>query len=297
MDGTSTAQANQTSHQLLGALERAEAVDGPAKAIANVVRDKIPPGTVKDLLSGTFLGHPIHPPLTDTVIGTWLSALILDLSRDRAVRRGADRLVAIGAAAALPAALTGANDWADAESGSDPVRRVGAIHASTNTAALGLQLASLAARRRGARGRAVALSATANGLLAFSGWLGGHLSFGRGIGVDQTVFDPGSDEWTPALPAADLPSDGPVTATVGDTPIFLVRDGAAIRAVHDRCSHRGCALSGGTIENGFVQCPCHGSRFALVDGAILRGPAVAPQPVFETRERDGQIEVRLEAGA
>jgi nitrite reductase/ring-hydroxylating ferredoxin subunit/uncharacterized membrane protein len=291
MDATPTAQAGQASHRLLDALEGAAPLDAPARAAAGRVRGTIPRGVVKDLLSGTFLGHPVHPLLTDTVIGAWASAAILDLSRDRGVRRGADRLVAVGVAAAVPTAMTGANDWADSEYGNDPVRRVGAVHAVANVGALSLQLASLAARRKGARGRAVGLSLAANGLLCFSGWLGGHLTFARGIGVDQTVFDAGSEEWTAAVPSADV-RDEPVATVVGDTPVFLVRERGALRAMHDRCSHRGCALSEGTIAEDAVECPCHGSRFALDDGRVLRGPASAPQPVFETRERDGQIEVR-----
>jgi nitrite reductase/ring-hydroxylating ferredoxin subunit/uncharacterized membrane protein len=293
---TPTARAGRAAHGALAAVEGAAALDAPAQELAKAVRGAVGPGTVKDLLSGTWLGHPVHPLLTDTVIGTWLSALLLDLSGDRGVRRGADRLIAAGIAAALPTALTGANDWADAEPGNAPVRRVGAVHATANVVALGLQVASLAARRRGARGRGVALSVAANGLLGASGWLGGHLSFARGIGVDQTVFDPGSDAWEAALPAADL-HDEPVEAIVGDTPVMLVRDGGAIHGLHDRCSHRGCPLHEGQVADGVVECRCHGSRFSLADGAVLRGPAVAPQPVFETRERDGQIEVRRAAGA
>jgi nitrite reductase/ring-hydroxylating ferredoxin subunit len=186
--------------------------------------------------------------------------------------------------------VTGATDWADAEPKDAGVRRVGVVHAVANTAALGLQVASLRARRRGARGRGIALSAVANGLVGFSGWLGGHLSYVQGVGVDQTTFDPGTPEWTPALPAAEL-GDEPVSAVAGETPVLLVRDGGAVRALHDRCSHRGCSLSEGTIGDGVVECACHGSRFALSDGRVLRGPAAAPQPAFQARERDGMIEV------
>jgi nitrite reductase/ring-hydroxylating ferredoxin subunit/uncharacterized membrane protein len=293
MDATPTAQAGRTSYELLETLEGLAPLDGPARAAAKVVRDAIPRGIPKDLLSGTWLGHPLHPPLTDLVIGTWLSALLLDCSGDRGVQRGADRLVAVGVLAALPTAASGAGDWADSEYGNDPVRRVGALHAGANVAALGLQIASLAARRRGARGRATTLSLVANGVLAASGWLGGHLSFIRGIGVNETVFDPGSQEWTEALPATDLPASGAASAIAGDTPVMLVRDDGTIRALHGRCSHRGCPLSEGTIDAGVVECPCHGSRFSLADGSVQRGPAVAPQPVYEAREREGRIEVRL----
>lgn len=273
------------------ALEDAAVLDAPAKAVAKQVRGAVQPGAIKDALSGTAMGHPLHPLLTDVVIGTWTSGLLLDLSRDRDAARGADRLVAAGILASLPTALSGLTDWADGEPAADDVRRVGAIHAIANVTALGLQVASLAARRRRDRGRGIALSLAANGLLGFSGWLGGHLSYVQGVGVAQTRFDPGSDEWTDAVAAAEL-GDDPVSVQVGDAPVLLVRDGGAVRALHDRCSHRGCSLAKGKVEPGVIECGCHGSRFALSDGAVLRGPAVQPQPAFDVRERDGRIEVR-----
>jgi nitrite reductase/ring-hydroxylating ferredoxin subunit/uncharacterized membrane protein len=278
--------------RLTAAVEGAAMFDAPARKVAKVVRGALKPGPLKDAVSGTWLGHPLHPLLTDVVIGTWTSALLLDLSPDRRISRGADRLVGIGALAALPTALTGISDWADGEPLGDDVRRVGAMHSAGNVVALGLQVASLAARRRGdGRGRGVALSLAANGLLGLSGWLGGHLSYAQGLGVNRTGFDPGARDWADALSAAGLGSE-PVSVQVGDTPVLLVRDGGEVRALHDRCSHRGCSLAKGTIEPGVVQCACHGSRYALRDGAVLRGPAVVPQPAFDVRERDGRIEVR-----
>jgi hypothetical protein len=70
-------------------------------------------------------------------------------------------------------AATGMSDWSDSEPAGDGIRRVGALHATVNATAFGLQAASLAARRRGDRGRGVALSAAGFGLLSFGGWLGG----------------------------------------------------------------------------------------------------------------------------
>jgi nitrite reductase/ring-hydroxylating ferredoxin subunit len=82
---------------------------------------------------------------------------------------------------------------------------------------------------------------------------------------------------------------------VGDTPVFLFRDGDEVYAIHDRCSHRGCSLADGTVEGRTVECPCHGSRFDLADGSLKRGPATAAQPAYETREQDGRVEIRLRA--
>jgi nitrite reductase/ring-hydroxylating ferredoxin subunit/uncharacterized membrane protein len=274
---------------LARAIEGAAALDPAAKAVAKAVRGALDPGPVKDALSGTWLGHALHPLLTDAVIGTWLSAILLDATGGDA--GASERLIAAGVVCAVPTAVTGATDWADAEPVGDGVRRVGAVHAVGNLAAVGLQIASLTARRRGARHRGVALSLAAGGLLGVTGYLGGHLSFSRGVGVDQTVFDAGAEEWTDAAAAGEVDSE-PTAIVVGDTPVLLVRLDGSVMAVHDRCSHRGCSLSRGTLDGDTIQCACHGSRFNLRDGRVERGPASAPQPAFDAREREGRIELK-----
>jgi uncharacterized membrane protein len=166
-------------HDITGRLEALSDLDAPSQVAGGLVRDAIRPGPLKDALQGTWMGHALHPLLTDMVIGTWTSGLLLDLTGGR----GGDRLVAAGIACALPTALTGATDWADVEARDPAARRVGLVHGLANAAALGLQVGSLLARGRGQRGRGVALSLVANGLLGASGYLGGHLSYVQGVGV------------------------------------------------------------------------------------------------------------------
>ena len=169
------------AHDLAARLEELSAIDGPSQAAGAAVRDALGSGALKAALRGDWMGHALHPLLTDTVIGTWTSGLLLDLTRGQ----GADRLVAAGIICALPTALSGATDWADAEERDPRARRVGALHAVANVAALGLQIRSLAARRRGARGQGIALSLAANGLLGASGYLVGHLTYALGVGVGR----------------------------------------------------------------------------------------------------------------
>jgi len=131
------------------------------------------------------------------------------------------------------------------------------------------------------------------GMLSAAAYLGGHLSFSRGIGPDQTVFDPGPANWTPAVEASELRPGQVIRVVIADTPVALVRDGNHTFAIHDRCSHRGCSLSArGAIHGACIVCGCHGSTFDLRNGSIQRGPATAPQPNFDVRERDGMIELR-----
>src|SRR5215218_10324764 len=129
-----------SANSAVGALESVEAVDAAALKLAAAVTNAIPVGTPRDALAGTWLGHALHPALTDTVIGTWMSATLLDLTGgDRAAAR---RLVGMGVLGSLPTAVTGSADWSDSEAVDERVRRVGAVHAAANTAALGLQVAS-----------------------------------------------------------------------------------------------------------------------------------------------------------
>jgi nitrite reductase/ring-hydroxylating ferredoxin subunit len=279
---------------LIRAIEGAEPLDAVAKPVGKQVRGIIGPGPLKEALAGTWLGHALHPMLTDVVVGSFVSATLLDVLGGDDDGSASERLIAIGIAAYGPTALTGVNDWADSEPADDGVRRAGLVHAASNAAALSLYAASLAARKRGSRGRGKLLGLAGAGVLGFGGYLGGHLSFAKGVGPDQTVFDQGPEEWTPAIAASELEDGEPKRAVADDAPVVLVRSGGDVHALHDRCSHRGCSLaeSGELRDGGVIECQCHGSRFKLTDGALLRGPATAPQPAFETRERDGQVEVR-----
>ncbi|HEV2813518.1 MAG TPA: Rieske (2Fe-2S) protein [Solirubrobacteraceae bacterium] len=282
-------------HAAAERLGRVEAIDAPAKKAGKAVRDAIPHGPVKDAVSGTWLGHALHPLLTDAVIGPWTSALILDAVGGAHSEKAADLLIGVGIAASLPTALSGANDWADTEVADGAIRRVGAVHGVLNTTALGLFTASLAARRGGRRGRGKLLAAAGGAALAVSGHLGGHLAYSQGVGVEQTAFDAGPEDWTPTIPTAELAEGDSTCVSADGTPVLLVRQGGTIHAIHNRCTHRGGPLDEGEIADGCVTCPWHGSRFRLSDGAVEQGPATGPQPPFDVRERDGRLEVRRRA--
>lgn len=275
------------------AVESIEVLDAPGRVVGSNVRKLLPPGALKDVLSGTPIGHALHPLLTDVVIGSFVSASLLDVLGGDDGGEAAERLLAVGIAAYGPTALTGVNDWADSEIGDERVRRVGLVHAVTNGAALGLYVASLAARRRGDRRRGKLLALVGGGVMGFGGYLGGHLGFVQGVGANQTTFDEGPSDWTAAGSAADLAERQPARVIVDDTPVMLVRHSGTVHAIHDRCSHRGCSLSDGELDGEAVTCVCHGSRFDLRDGSVLKGPAATDQPAYEVRESEGRIELRL----
>jgi nitrite reductase/ring-hydroxylating ferredoxin subunit len=278
---------------LVKRIEAADVLDPPAKIVGRTVRDLLSREPLKDVLSGSWLGHALHPMLTDVVIGSFMSATLLDLlggDRSGAAQR---RLITLGVVAYAPTALAGINDWADTETVDDGVRRAGFVHAGTNLVALTLYSISLRARSRGATRSGALFGALGAGVLAGGGYLGGHLSLTKGVGPNQTVFDPGPSDWIVAADASQLPDGRPTRVVVDDTPVLLLRRDEYIFAIHDRCSHRGCSLTEGEIEGDEVVCACHGSRFSVRDGALQRGPATMPQPAFQVRLRDDQrIEIR-----
>jgi nitrite reductase/ring-hydroxylating ferredoxin subunit/uncharacterized membrane protein len=277
--------------EITGRIERFAALDALAAPLQGVIGKLIPQDSaLKEALSGTWLGHPLHPLLTDVVVGSWTSALVLDTA---GAGEGADLLVALGVAAAVPTALSGLSDWAELP---EDTRRVGALHALGNTTALILHTLSLVERRRGARQRGRALSATGMAVALASAWLGGHLSFGRGVGVNQTVFESLPADWTHVAEERQLEEGGLTGASADGTAVLLARQGGRIWALLDRCSHRGCALHEGTLGEATVICPCHGSTFRLEDGSVVRGPATAPQPRLAVRVREGRVEVRAPDG-
>jgi nitrite reductase/ring-hydroxylating ferredoxin subunit len=291
-----TADMKSPLQPIVDAVESAKLLDKPGKAIAKSVRGRFKPGPAKDAVSGTWLGHAIHPMLTDVVIGSFLSATLLDVIGGDEDGTAAQRLIAVGIAAYGPTALTGANDWADTEPVSAEIRRAGLVHAGSNAVALSLYTSSLVARRRGDHGRGKLLGAAGAAVLGFGGFLGGHLSFTKGVGPNQTIYDEGPGDWTEAAASSELANGEPKAVNVGDTPVFMLRHGDHIHAIHDRCSHRGCSLAEtGEVEGEVVECGCHGSRFSLRDGSLQRGPATVGQPAYDVREQDGKVEIKLQS--
>jgi nitrite reductase/ring-hydroxylating ferredoxin subunit/uncharacterized membrane protein len=263
-------------------------LDAVADAVGPLV-ERIGPGSLKDLLSGTWQGHPLHPVLTDVTIGAWTSSFMLDVVGGERGRAGADALVGIGVLSAIPTAASGLSDWADLEG---EERRVGTAHAIGNVTATAVYGLSWVARRGGHRRLGVTLGFLGAGIASATAYLGGHLVYGRGVGVDVTTFDRIPRRYTPVMDADALREGKPATADLNGVPLFLLRRGDTVFAMHDRCTHRGGPLHRGKLEGDAIVCPWHGSCFRVEDGSIERGPATAPQPSYQTRIREGKIEVR-----
>jgi nitrite reductase/ring-hydroxylating ferredoxin subunit len=245
---------------------------------------------VKDVLHGTWLGHALHPVLTDLPIGFWSSSLLLDLV---GAGRSAGVLSAAGSASAVATAVTGLTDWT-ATDGRE--KRLGLLHGLLNLGGLALQLASLQARLGRRRLRAVGLSAAGLTVSSAAAWLGGELVFGRGITINHDAWTAGPQRWTPVLPEAQLADGAPRRVEVEGRAVLLYREGPRVFAMENACAHAGGPLDEGEARDGVVTCPWHGSRFSLRDGALMGGPSTFSQLRLQARITKGQVEVRGRSG-
>jgi uncharacterized membrane protein len=127
------------------------------------------------MLSGEWLGHPLHPALTDLPIGFWTSSFVLDLVGGRRSRDASQRLIGLGILSVIPTAAAGLVDWKQIKDQRD--RRVGVVHALSNTTATALYVMSWRARRRDRHVVGVLLGFLGAGAATIGGYLGGHLAF------------------------------------------------------------------------------------------------------------------------
>lgn len=282
----------------VNAVGRQKGLDNPAGSLQQAIARTFAAGgklgrRAQNVLNGVWLGHPLHPVLTDLPIGFWTAALAFDaldtLGGQERLRPDADAALGLGIGTALAAATTGFTDW---QFTSDESRRVGLIHGVLNTSALALNAVSFNCRRRGWRTAGRGLSLAGYAIASSAAYLGGHLVYEGRIGVDHTAGQTAPADFTPVLAEADLLENTPRRAETPGMPVVLVRQGGQIYALADTCAHLGGPLSEGTLQGDSIICPWHSSRFTLEEGRTLDGPSAFPQPTLETRVRAGQIEVR-----
>jgi nitrite reductase/ring-hydroxylating ferredoxin subunit len=267
--------------------------DPLAERLQPLIKRAVSAPPVRNFLDGVWVGAPLHPALTDVPVGAWTTALLLDtgsaLSGDEALGAAADRALAVGTIAAVPAAVTGLNDMRDLIGQS---RRIAMVHALVNVVGLSLSTASLAYRHTGRRGLARGLSGLGYLTSSMAAHLGGKLSFALGIRVNRTMGQSVPGSFVPVLDEADLKGEELRQVDVDGVPVLLARSrGGELCALAATCTHLGGPLAEGSRDGDTVTCPWHGSRFDLLSGAVVEGPAVFVQPRLETRVREGKIEI------
>lgn len=249
--------------------------------------------TIKNFLNGVWLGHPVHPMITDVPVGAWTCTLLLDLlgsaRDDDSLDSAADITLGVGLAAAAGAAVTGLTDWTDTYG---MERKLGLLHGVTMITAFLAYTGSLLARLGGNRSTGVKLAHLGYVTMSAGAYLGGDEVYDIGYGVNHTAFQHGPSDFVAVAAEADLEDSMPKKVQADGVPVVLVKQGGTVYALDDTCVHAGCSLAGGTVEGRSIICPCHGSQYDLADGAVINGPATMPEPRYEVRIQDGQVEVK-----
>jgi nitrite reductase/ring-hydroxylating ferredoxin subunit len=250
---------------------------------------------IQDFLNGSWLGHSLHPVLTDVVVGGSTVAVLLEVLGWFGVgdlRTAIVWTLALTWTSALGTIVTGLTDYKDTATGDE--RNVAGLHGLINiVATVAFIVAFLAYLGPGGTLGPVLLI---GGYLVLSvgAFIGGHVVFKYGYMVNHNAFARGkrAKGFTAVLPAAELPENTPTKASLGATSLVLVRRGDVVHALKETCSHAGGPLSQGTVDGDTIDCPWHSSAYRLSDGAVRHGPAATRQVAYRARINAEQVEVQ-----
>ncbi|WP_446212179.1 Rieske 2Fe-2S domain-containing protein [Micromonospora sp. IBSANI012] len=275
-------------------IEQNAALDPVGDRLQRAVQSTLRGQRVRDLLHGVWLGHPLHPAMVQVPVGAWISAAVLDLLPGQ--RKAATTLIGLGTVSALPAAVAGLNDWAAL---ARDQRRVGLVHAASNSVALVFYAGSLAARMRGRHGMGRALAYLGLSAASAGAYIGGHLAYKQGAQVSQSISELHrmTDEWKAIADLSTLPQRELITREVDDVSVILYRHGDDVTVMLERCPHQSGPLGEGEVQeidgHTCVVCPWHGSAFRLNGGEVVHGPAANDQQLLPTRVVDGILQTKL----
>jgi nitrite reductase/ring-hydroxylating ferredoxin subunit/uncharacterized membrane protein len=275
-------------------------LDDIAEEVQPKVQEVVAAGgtTARNVLDGVWLEAPLHPALTDVPVGAWTAALVFDgldvATGKEPIRHAADASLVLGTLGAFGASVTGLSDWRYLSGGS---RRMGVAHALLNTIGLILSIVSLILRASGRRNAGRLTFITGYSISGMAAHLGGELSYHYGLRVDRNVFEEaGPDEFVPVLDESELAQNDLRRVEVEGVGVLLSRSSAGeVCAIAATCNHFSGPLEAGERQGDSVVCPLHNSRFDLCSGEVINGPAVFPQSRYETRVRNGRIEVKAAA--
>jgi nitrite reductase/ring-hydroxylating ferredoxin subunit/uncharacterized membrane protein len=250
---------------------------------------------LKNIFNGTWVfRHPLHPAITDIPLGAWITGVVADylaISGHLVPRAAGTVALLVGLIAAVGAAVTGYTDLLDIYG---MERRAAFAHGLTMTIVFIIQTTSFILRLVDAYPVAVGLSTAGLALTMFGMFIGGHVVYRYGTRVDRAAFLSAPDDFVKVGAPSDFPEGELRRVDANGLPVLLVRRDSTLHAIVNVCSHAGGPLNEGKLDGDVVQCPWHGSRFSIRDGAVRGGPATFSQPRLEVRERDGAVEVRLE---
>jgi len=271
--------------------------NGIAAATDAVYRALGSPGRLlQDFLNGSWLGHSVHPVLTDVVVGGTTMVIFLDILR---VFFNVDGLedattwtLGLSVVAGVATIVTGLTDFKDTGTGNE--RNLAGLHGVINIVAVVIFFISLLQRFGGAHDAAFWVALAAYLVISVGAYIGGHVVFKYGYMVNHNAFARGrrAKEYTALMPAGELAEATPTKATFGTTALVVVRRGDVVYALKETCSHAGGPLSEGKLNGDYIECPWHASQFRLSDGAVRHGPATSRQVAYRARINAGQVEIQ-----
>ena len=285
------ATSGSTLHGVADAIARQAGLDRPAELLTTKLRDVLGSGPVKDALSGTWLGHPLHPLLTDLPIGFWTSAFTLDVLGGKHSRRAATRSSAWGVLTASPHCSQwrlrlGRHVRARAQ-GRLVSRRREHHRARFATPPRGWT------RRRGRHWRGVALGLGGATAATVGGYLGGHLLQSAGRRCRPHRPPATADGLDAVSPPPRRSTSSPRCVLAGEAPVIVLRHGGRLVALDARCPHRGAPMDEGEVEGDMHRVPvARESSSASPTARLVQGPSMIRSPPYECRIVGDDVEVR-----
>lgn len=266
------------------------------KVVAGTYKLLGPAGTpLKTFNHGTWLGHPLHPVLTDVPLGVWTITVLFDIiylfNGSKVWFDAAELSIFVGVLAALYTAVVGFTDWNETIGRE---RRVGVAHGLLNSLVILIYIVSLLIRWTGGSPVvAIILAFIGYILLLTAAFLGGELVYSIGTGVNHHAWQHQPEKFTRVMLEGQLSDGILVRGLAGDTPVLLYKKGDRICAIGETCSHAGGPLAEGEVIGDVVQCPWHQSHFDLCTGQVRQGPATMSQVRYDARIQGGKIEVKV----
>jgi nitrite reductase/ring-hydroxylating ferredoxin subunit/uncharacterized membrane protein len=277
--------------------------------------------SLKHLLQGRPLGHPLHPMLVHLPVGLFTLSLVLDLISlikydGTPFVRAAFYTMALGELAALLAAVPGLADYTDIRA-DRPARRTATWHMVLNITVVVIYALDLWLRRGALDQPHVRPLPLVSSILAFcivgvSGYLGGRLIYDEGISVGRhrrrhgptprTLLRVSSgDAGTQVAPDgyvavadATLEDGQSLCVDLNGTMMAVACVGGEYYAFQEFCAHRFGPLSEGRFTGHEVMCPWHRSCFDMRTGKVTHGPAKVDIKAFEVRVQNGKVWVGKE---
>jgi uncharacterized membrane protein/nitrite reductase/ring-hydroxylating ferredoxin subunit len=270
---------------------------------------------ILDWLKGRPLRQPLHALLVHFPVGLLGFSALLDLfsyfaGQGEVFVRGAFYSISLGLITALLAAVSGIADYTGIRQ-DHPAKRIGTWHMLLNITAVVLFSISLLWRLDVPEAQhtpvpAFIFSVVAVLCLSLSGYLGGLMVYGDGVGVGrhlratktprrtrEALATDAMEEWVTVAAEEELGERETIRFEARGKVMTVARLDGKVYAFQEFCTHRYGPLSEGCFKNGSIVCPWHRSAFAVNTGEVTEGPAKVDLRTFEVKTGKGGIKVRV----